>query len=172
LIAPASTTGFLNIGLKRLRSRLNPYGLCCVASSPSWWIFLVVVAKPFALDKRSAEWAVVYMPAFAYIPFRFVWKVDCPPYDFVLFDAFFEPLATVLGAISRHLLPQHNELRLSRDEESEPLRRAFSTSILSRGLSDPLPLCGEFLYKRPKSSISIRCDTELFAPCNSKLQRR
>jgi len=27
LIARVSTTGFLNIGLKRLRSRLNPYGL-------------------------------------------------------------------------------------------------------------------------------------------------
>jgi hypothetical protein len=27
LIPPASTTGFLNIGLKRLGSRLNPYGL-------------------------------------------------------------------------------------------------------------------------------------------------
>ena len=27
MFLPASTTGFLNIGLKRLRSRLNPYGL-------------------------------------------------------------------------------------------------------------------------------------------------
>jgi hypothetical protein len=44
-----------------------------------------------------------------------------------------------------------NEMRLSRGEESEPLRRAFSTSALSRGLGLPLRKT-----RRPLAPLDIK----------------